>query len=81
MKISWPAASPSPISAGALPNGREFYRHRVRKYTTLDVTPDQVHELGLAEVKRIKAEMLEVIKRAKFDGDFAAFVEAKRRAE
>jgi uncharacterized protein (DUF885 family) len=72
-----PAARGS-IGASALPNGREFYRHRVRQYTTLDLTPEQVHETGLAEVKRIRAEMDTVIKKTGFEGDFAAFVEHLR---
>ncbi len=62
------------IGASALPQGREFYRYRVRHFITLDIDPDQVHETGLAEVKRIKAEMLDVIKRVNFQGDFPAFV-------
>ncbi|MBC8354008.1 MAG: DUF885 domain-containing protein [Planctomycetes bacterium] len=66
------------IAASALPNGREYYRHRVRLFTTLDVTPDEVHATGHREVKRIRAEMDEIIKRVEFDGDFAGFVEHLR---
>ncbi len=62
------------IGASSLPNGREFYRFRVRKFTTLDVTPEQVHETGLAEVKRIRGEMDAIIGKLDFRGDFAAFV-------
>ena len=49
------------IGASALRRGRAFYRHRVRKFTTLDLSPEQVHQIGLAEVKRVKAEMEAVI--------------------
>ena len=66
------------VGASALPRGREFYRHRVRHFTTLDVDPQQVHDTGLAEVRRIKAEMEAVIKRVGFQGDFQAFVEFLR---
>ncbi len=66
------------IAASALPNGREYYRHRVRLFTTLDVTPDEVYATGQSEVKRIRAEMAEIIKRVGFEGDFAAFVEHLR---
>ncbi len=66
------------IAASALPNGRDYYRHCVRKFTTLDITPDEVHETGQREVKRIRAEMDEIMKRVKFEGDFAAFVEHLR---
>ena len=66
------------IGAAALPKGREFYQHRVRRFTTLEVTPEQVHETGLAEVKRIRAEMATVIDDVNFEGDFAAFVDHLR---
>jgi uncharacterized protein (DUF885 family) len=66
------------IAASALPNGREFYRHRVRQFTTLDLTPEQVHATGLAEVARIRKEMDAVIRDAGFEGDFPAFVEFLR---
>lgn len=66
------------IAAAALPQGREYYRHCVRRHTTLDLSPQQVHDTGLAEVKRITAEMEDVVKKAKFDGDRAAFVEFLR---
>ncbi|QDU87478.1 hypothetical protein Pla175_08400 [Pirellulimonas nuda] len=68
----------SAIGASALPNGREFYRHRVRMFTTLDTTPDEVHMRGLAEVKRIRGEMEAVIEQLEFDGDFKAFVQHLR---
>ena len=67
------------IAASALPKGRDYYRHRVRMFTTLDITPDEVHETGQREVKRIRAEMDEIIKRVGFEGDFAAFVEHLRK--
>ncbi len=72
-----PAARGS-IGASALPRGREYYRHRVRWFSTLDITPDEVHQTGLSEVKRIRAEMHEVIKETDFKGDFDAFVDYLR---
>ena len=74
-----PAARGS-IGASALPRGREFYRHRVRKFTTLDLSPEQVHEQGLAEVERIDGEMRSVKDKAGFKGDVAAFI-AKLRTD
>lgn len=65
----------------ALPNGREFYRYRVKHFTTLDVSPEQIHETGLSEVKRIRAEMAQVMKRAKFEGDHSAFIKFLRTDE
>lgn len=66
------------IGASALPRGREFYRHRVRQFTTLDLEPQQVHETGQAEVRRIKAEMEALMREVGFQGDFKAFVEQLR---
>lgn len=48
------------------PGGAEYYAHRVRQYTTTDLTPEDVHELGLAEVARIRAEMEQVAAQAGF---------------
>ena len=66
------------LGASALPRGRDFYRHRVRRFTTLDITPEEVHQLGLAEVERIRGEMDEIIRRVEFEGDFAAFTKFLR---
>jgi uncharacterized protein (DUF885 family) len=57
-----------------LPGGRAYYDHLVGRYTTLDVTADQVHATGLAEVARIRKEMDAVIAQVGFRGDFAAFL-------
>ncbi|HEX2092622.1 MAG TPA: DUF885 domain-containing protein [Longimicrobiaceae bacterium] len=62
------------IGASELPEGRAYYESRVRRYTTLDVTPEQVHQTGLAEVARIRAEMEAVIRRTGFRGSFQEFV-------
>ena len=67
-------AARTAIGASELPNGRAFYEHRVRMYTTLDVTPDAVHERGLAEVARIRAEMAQAMEQAGFTGTFAEFI-------
>jgi uncharacterized protein (DUF885 family) len=66
------------LGASALPNGRTYYADLVRFYATYDITPDQVHEIGLAEVARIRAEMEETIKAAQFQGSFADFLEFLR---
>ncbi len=71
----------STIGASGLPNGKAFYEHRVRYYTTLDLTPKQVHDTGLSEVKRIRAEMDQVIAKAGFKGSFAEFLTFLRTDE
>lgn len=50
-------ASAEPRGAGALPNGADFYNAALRQYTTTDMTADEIHALGLSEVKRIRGEM------------------------
>ena len=66
------------IGASELPNGPEYYQQQVRHFTTLDITVDEVHQLGLKEVERIQAEMNQVIAEVGFKGDFAAFLEFLR---
>lgn len=78
MRDEYVPAARGSIAASALPQGREFYRHRVRQFTTLELTPEEVHQVGLSEVARIRKEMDEAIRSAKFAGDFAAFVEYLR---
>lgn len=62
------------LGAYALPNGEAYYRQQIREYVTLDLSPDAIHAIGIKEVARIRAEMETVMKDAKFDGDFAAFL-------
>jgi uncharacterized protein (DUF885 family) len=61
------------IGLSAVPNGKEWYAHLVRLYTTTDMTPDQIHELGLSEVKRIRAEMERIKASTGFTGSLADF--------
>jgi len=66
------------IAATALPNGAAAYAFLVRWQTTTNFTPQQIHEIGLAEVKRIRAEMDKVIASTKFQGSFHEFTEFLR---
>jgi len=61
------------VAAERLPEGRAFYRQQIREYTTLDLSPEQIHEIGLKEVARIESEMRETMAKTGFQGDFAAF--------
>ena len=56
-----------------LPDGAAWYRWRIRGATTMDLPPEQIHELGLKEVARIRAEMLAVKEQVGFKGDLDAF--------
>ncbi|MBP7589095.1 MAG: DUF885 domain-containing protein, partial [Thermoanaerobaculia bacterium] len=62
------------LAAADLPDGREYYRYLIRHFTTLDMTPEAIHELGLQQVARIRGEMAGVMKKTGFTGDFAAFL-------
>ena len=73
----WPACRET-IAATALPNGAAAYAFHVRWQTTTSLTPQQIHEIGLSEVKRIRAEMDKVIATTGFKGSFHDFTEFLR---
>lgn len=54
------------VAATALPQGEDYYAYLVRNYTTTDMTPEEIHQLGLREVGRIRGEMEQVAKNAGF---------------
>ena len=67
-------ASRESIGASSLPNGEAFYEYRTRLYTTTQMTPDEIHRLGLNEVKRIRDEMQLIIDELEFAGSFDDFL-------
>ena len=67
------------LGISATPDGAEYYAALTRYFTSLDdITPDEIHKIGLKEVARVHKEMLAVIKQTGFKGDFAAFLEFLR---
>lgn len=66
--------APTTMGLSAMPDGDAFYRHRIRMHTTLDLTPREVHDTGLREVSRLRAEMEQVKTRAGFTGTLAEFM-------
>ncbi len=66
------------IAASELPSGRQYYEQRIRYFTTLDMTPDEVFEKGQAEVARIREEMEAVIAELNYEGSFESFLEFLR---
>jgi uncharacterized protein (DUF885 family) len=62
------------LAATRLPDGAAWYRRQIIDYVTEDLTPAQIHQMGLAEVARIRSEMQKIIDELEFDGDFAAFL-------
>jgi uncharacterized protein (DUF885 family) len=61
------------LAASAMPDGNAFYQAQIEKHTTLTLTPQQIHDIGLKEVARIQAEMVAVKDRANFSGTMAEF--------
>jgi uncharacterized protein (DUF885 family) len=62
------------LAAEALPDGKAYYRAQIKEFTTLDMDPEAIHQLGLSEVAKIHAQMLEVMQETGFKGDFPAFL-------
>lgn len=69
------------VGASEMPNGKAFYNNRIKHYTTTDLTAEEIHQIGLDEVARIRAEMLKVIESTGFEGDFDEFVTFLRTDE
>src|SRR5205814_2070732 len=70
------------VARSALPEGVDWYLERVRRETTTSLTPHEIHQLGLSEVKRIRGEMEKVLARVGFKGtlaDFATFLRTDAR--
>lgn len=61
------------VGASELPEGRDYYQNRIKHFTTLDLTPEEIHQRGLDEVKRIRNEMAIVIEQTGFEGSFEEF--------
>jgi uncharacterized protein (DUF885 family) len=66
------------VGLSNLPEGRQWYAHKVQRSTTTDFSPQQIHQLGLSEVKRIRRAMDEIIASSGFEGDFYQFTEFLR---
>ena len=62
------------IGLDGVPNGKEWYEYVARYHTTTNLTPDEIHDIGLNEVKRIRSEMEQIIKDLEWEGDFKSFL-------
>src|SRR5581483_4381559 len=67
------------IGLSGLPGGLEAYQYQIRYHTTTDLTPEQIHKIGLDELKGIEDEMRAIAKRMKFKGDLNAFLDSVRK--
>ena len=61
------------LAAEALPDGKAFYRQKIREFTTLDLSAAEIHQIGVDEVAKLHAQMVEVMRETGFNGDFPAF--------
>lgn len=66
------------VGITSLDGGPDYYQYLIRYFTTTEMSVDDIHKLGLAEVGRIRAEMQQIIQQLGFDGDFKAFLEYLR---
>lgn len=78
MREEYATAARQTAGLGNSETEREYYRAVTRYFTTLDISPDEVHELGLSEVARIRGEMDKVIADVGFEGSFADFLDFLR---
>lgn len=62
------------IGVSSLPKGSAYYAHLVKYYTTLDMSAEDIHRIGVEEVKRIRAEMHSILEQLGFEGDLQEFI-------
>ncbi len=74
MRTTYLPAARTDLAAETLPDGKAYYQSKIKEFTTLDMTADQIHALGLSEVAKIHAQMLDVMNETGFQGDFPAFL-------
>jgi uncharacterized protein (DUF885 family) len=74
MRTEYVPGTRTTISAADLPDGRNYYRAKIREFTTLEMTPEAIHALGLTEVEQLHAQMIATMRETGFNGDFAAFL-------
>ena len=67
------------LAATRLPNGEAYYAAQIREFTTLSASPEEIHQIGLAEVAKIRARMDEVMREVGFKGEFKDFLAFLRR--
>jgi len=74
MQSEYLPAARTALSLRSTPNGDAYYRFLVNRHTTTDMSPDEIHALGLEEVARIRREMDGVMREAGFRGSFPQFL-------
>jgi len=67
------------IAAYDLPNGKDYYRAKILEFTTLDMDPAEIHQIGVSEVEKLHTQMIEAMRATGFKDDFPAFLKYLRR--
>ena len=66
------------LAAESLPDGKAYYQSKIVEFTTTAMSADQIHQIGVSEMAKIRAEMQDVIKQTGFEGDLPAFLQFLR---
>ena len=74
LKNNYLPNSRSSIGLNGVPGGDKWYEYAARYHTTTNLTPDEIHDIGLREVLRIRKEMEQIITNLEWDGDFKSFL-------
>ena len=74
LKNDYIVNSRNSIGINDVPGGSEYYEDLAKHFTTTNLTPDEIHEIGLTEIKRIRSEMEAIIDQINWDGDFNSFL-------
>ncbi|MBZ6379661.1 DUF885 domain-containing protein [Pacificimonas flava] len=78
MREEYLPATRTSLGAREFPDGEAYYRQQLKQYTTLDLGPEEIHEIGLREVARIEREMQAVMDEVGFEGTLPEFTAALR---
>jgi uncharacterized protein (DUF885 family) len=78
MRTEYVPGTRTTLAAADLPDGKNYYRAKIREFTTLDMDPDEIHRLGVAEVERLHDAMVAAMQETGFKGDFPAFLQFLR---
>ena len=74
LKNDYIVNSRNSIGIKDVPGGSEYYEDLAKHFTTTNLTPDEIHDIGLTEIKRIRSEMEAIIELVDWDGDFSSFL-------
>ncbi|MGH6684621.1 MAG: DUF885 domain-containing protein, partial [Pseudolabrys sp.] len=78
MRTEYVPQTRTTLAAQDLPDGKAFYQAKIREFTTLDMTPDAIHALGVREVARLRDEMIAAMQETGYKGDLPAFLASLR---